>query len=142
MKRGPRTYIHRVKVEFGDCDPGGIVWYPNFLGWCDAASRNFFIAAGVPPWRELTKTRGIIGTPLVDQSTTFLRPASYDDVIDIHTWIDEWGTKSFVTRYDLKRGDELLAEGRDKRVFAQRHPTEPGRIQALPIPEDIRRMCE
>jgi 4-hydroxybenzoyl-CoA thioesterase len=137
-----RVYVHRVKVEFGDCDPAGIVWYPNFVGWCDAASRNFFIDAGVPPWRELTRTRGILGTPLVDQSTVFHRPASYDDVIDIHTSIIEWGEKRFVTRYDLKRGDELLAEGRDTRVFCRRHPDDPKRIQALVVPEDIRKLCE
>ena len=38
--------------------------------------------------------------------------------------------------------DDLIAQGRDKRVFAQRHPTDPSRIQALLIPPDIRAMCE
>ena len=138
----PRVYVHHVQVEFGDCDPAGIVWYPNFVGWCDAASRNFFITAGVPPWRELTRTRGILGTPLIEQSTVFHRPASYDDRIQIHTSIVEWGEKKFVTRYELKRDDVLLAEGRDTRVFCRRHPDDPARIQALPIPEDIRKLCE
>jgi len=38
----------QVTVEFGDCDPAQIVYYPNFFRWMDAASRHFFIACGVP----------------------------------------------------------------------------------------------
>ena len=32
----------------------------------DAASLSFFMQCGVPPWRELVKTRGIVGTPLLE----------------------------------------------------------------------------
>ena len=56
----PRTTLYRVKIEFGDCDPAGIVFYPNFQRWIDAASLAFFMQCGVPPWRELVKTRGIV----------------------------------------------------------------------------------
>ena len=37
-----RTITHTVRVEFGDCDPAAIVWFPNFFRWIDAASRHFF----------------------------------------------------------------------------------------------------
>ena len=58
------THVHRVEVHFGDCDPAGIVFFPNFSRWMDEASLAFFRAQGVPPWRELLKTRGIVGTHL------------------------------------------------------------------------------
>jgi 4-hydroxybenzoyl-CoA thioesterase len=61
-----RTTQFRVTIQFGDCDPAGIVFYPNFQRWMDAASLSFFMQCGVPPWRELVKTRGIVGTPLGD----------------------------------------------------------------------------
>ena len=51
------VHIHRVTVHFGDCDPAGIVFFPNFLRWMDQSSLAFFMACGVPPWRELVKTR-------------------------------------------------------------------------------------
>jgi 4-hydroxybenzoyl-CoA thioesterase len=137
----PRVQIHRIHVEFGDCDPAQIAYYPNFFRWFDAASRHFFEDCGVPPWRELEKTRGIIGTPVVDASSRFIRPTSYGDVVEVHTSIEEWREKSFVTKYELRRGDALLAEGRDVRIFAIRHPADPARIKAVPIPEDIRIMC-
>ena len=64
-----RTHIHRVDVHFGDCDPAGIVFFPNFSRWMDEASGAFFLACGVPPWRELMKDRGIVGTPLLEIHT-------------------------------------------------------------------------
>ena len=62
----------------------------------DAASLHFFAPPASPPWREFEAPTGIIGTPLVDASARFLRPATYGDVIDIETAIDEWRGKSFV----------------------------------------------
>ena len=49
----PRTTLFTVDVHFGDCDPAGIVFFPNFSRWMDSASLAFFMACGVPPWREL-----------------------------------------------------------------------------------------
>lgn len=137
-----RVHIHHVNVEFGDCDPAQIAYFPNFFRWYDAASRHFFESCGVPPWRELEKTVGIIGTPVVDAHSRFVRPTSYGDRIEVHTSVEEWREKSFVMRYELRRGKDLLAEGRDTRIFAIRHPEDPSRIKAIPIPQDIRRMCE
>lgn len=136
-----RVQIHRINVEFGDCDPAQIVFFPNFFRWYDASSRHFFEDCGLPPWRELEKTTGIIGTPVVDISSRFLRPATYGEVIDVHTSIVEWNEKSFVMKHEIRRGEELLAEGRDVRVFATRHPDDPKRMRAIPIPENIKRMC-
>jgi 4-hydroxybenzoyl-CoA thioesterase len=137
----PRVNIHRISVEFGDCDPAQIVFFPNFFRWYDASSRHFFEDCGLPPWRELEKTTGIIGTPVVDISSRFLLPATYGEVIEVHTSIVEWNTKSFVMKHEIRRGEALLAEGRDVRVFATRHPDDPKRMRAIPIPEDIKRMC-
>ena len=73
--------IYTVRVEFGDCDPAGIVWFPNFFRWIDAASRHFFAERGVPRWEETAQTLGVIGTPLVDTHTRFVKSASYGDTL-------------------------------------------------------------
>ena len=70
--RMTRRHVAHFTVEFGDCDPAGIVFYPNFFRWMDAASLHYFRAAGVPPWRDFEAQRGIIGTPLVDASARFV----------------------------------------------------------------------
>jgi len=135
-------HITEFTVEFGDCDPAQIVFYPNFLRWIDSAARHFFQSAGVPPWSELEAATGIIGTPLVEVSARFLRPATYGQKIAVETSIAEWRGKTFVLKHVIRRGDDVLVEGQEVRLFARRHPTDPKRIEAVPAPDDIRRLLE
>jgi 4-hydroxybenzoyl-CoA thioesterase len=107
----------------------------------DEASLAFFMACGVPPWRELLKTRGIVGTPLLEIHTTFHKPATYGQTLAVHTCIDLWTTRTFRHRHVVRRGDDLLCEGTEVRAFVRRHPDDPDRIQAIPVPEDIKALC-
>jgi 4-hydroxybenzoyl-CoA thioesterase len=93
------------------------------------------------PWRELVKTRGIIGTPLLEINTRFSRPATYGDRLQIHTSVEEWRDKVFRHRHLVKRGDELLCEGTEIRAFCVRLPENPDRIKSIPVPEDIKALC-
>jgi len=136
----PRTVLYTQRVEFGDCDPARIVWFPNFFRWIDAASRHFFIQCGVPSWDETEKTRGIIGTPLVDTHARFVKTASYGDTLQIHVHVAEWREKSFVQRYRVTRGEDLIMECDEVRIFAARREDGKG-IRALPIPADIKTLC-
>ena len=138
-----RRHTTRFTIEFGDCDPARIVYYPNFLRWIDAASRHFFVAAGVGSWSDLEiSTTGILGTPLVDVTARFLRPATYGEEIAVETWIDEWRGKSFVMKHVVRRGEDVLVEAQEIRVFARRHPDDPARIQAVAAPEEIRKRID
>ena len=110
-----KTTVYDIRVQFGDCDPAGIVFFPNFSKWMDAASLHFFMECGVPPWRELVKTTGIVGTPLLEIHTRFMRPATYGQTLHIHTSIEEWRDKVFIQKHIVKRGDEVLCEGRETR---------------------------
>ena len=136
-----KTHIHTVDVHFGDCDPAGIVFFPNFLKWMDQSSLAFFMACGVKPWRELAKTRGIVGTPLLEINTKFSRPATYGEQIQVHTTVESWAAKTFTHRHQVRRGEDLLCEGTEVRAFVIRDPENPERIRAIPIPEDIRLLC-
>ena len=135
-----KEVVYTVRVEFGDCDPARIVWFPNFFRWVDAASRNFFIQCGVPPWTETEKTLGVIGTPLVDTKAKFIATATYGDTLHLHTSVGEWRSKSFVQRYRVTRAGDTIMECEEVRIFAGRR--EDGGIRALPIPDEIRRLCE
>ncbi len=137
----PKTVVYEVNVMFGDCDPAGIVFFPNFSRWMDEATLAFFMAQGVPPWRELVKTRGIIGTPLLEINTKFFRPATYGETIHVHTTVEEWAAKTFRHRHVVKRGDTVLCEGTEVRAFCIRDPENPERIKAIPVPEDIKALC-
>jgi 4-hydroxybenzoyl-CoA thioesterase len=131
-------------VEFGDCDPAQIVFYPNFLRWMDAASLHYFEAAGVPAWHRRPERAqdGVIGTPIVEVTVRFLAPATYGDRIAVESTITEWRRTSFVMEHRIRRGDTVLVQGREVRVFARRHPDDPQRIQAVEPPVDIRARCD
>ena len=136
-----KTNIYRVNVQFGDCDPAGIVFFPNFNRWMDEASLAFFMSCGLPPWRELVKTRGIVGIPLLEIHTKFLKTATYGETIEIHTTVEEWSRKTFRHRHQVNRGETLLCEGTEVRAFVMRDPADPDRLRAMEVPEDIKAIC-
>lgn len=136
-----RRHIHRLRVAFVDCDPAQIVHFSNYFRWFDTASREFFTACGVPGWRDTERESGIIGTPLVDAQASFRSPATYGEDIEIESWVESWGGKSFTMRHVARRGDTVLAEGREVRVFAVRESVDPPVIRAVAVPADIRALC-
>jgi 4-hydroxybenzoyl-CoA thioesterase len=140
-----RTVVYTQRVEFGDCDPARIVWFPNFFRWIDAASRHFFLQCGVPPWHETERASGLIGPPLVDTHARFVKTASYGDTLQIHVHVAEWRDKSFVQRYQIQRENadgsvDLIMECDEVRIFAAHRENGQG-IRAIPIPADIKALC-
>jgi 4-hydroxybenzoyl-CoA thioesterase len=129
--------LYRVNVEFGDCDPAGIVYFPNFFRWMDAASRHWFVHRGLPTWRETEARWGVIGTPIVDAHSKFFKAAMYGERLAIETTVAEWRTKSFVQRHRIWRDADLLVEGTEVRVFAARGESGVG-IRAVAVPEEVR----
>ena len=136
-----KTIVYEVEVMFGDCDPAGIVFFPNFSKWMDASSLNFFVKCGVPTWRELFKTTGIIGTPLLEIHTRFMRTATYGETLQVHTSVQEWRSKTIQQKHIVMRGDTVLCEGLETRAFCIRHPDDPDRIKAINVPADIKALC-
>ena len=141
MSQAAVSVIYEVEVMFGDCDPAGIVFFPNFSKWMDASSLNFFVKCGVPTWRDLYKTTGIIGTPLLEINTRFISPATYGERLRVHTSIQEWRSKVFIQKHIVTRGDTLICEGTETRAFCIRHPDNPDGIKAVAVPADIRALC-
>jgi 4-hydroxybenzoyl-CoA thioesterase len=142
----PRSTTHTVYVTFGDCDPAGIVFFPNFSRWMDTASLSFFMQCGVPPWRELEKTRGIVGTPLLEINTKFMKSATYGETLTVTTHVEEWRAKVVVQMHRITRDRpdgavDLICEGREVRAFVKRDDKDRDRLRAIPVPEDIRLLC-
>ena len=138
----PRTTTIAVDVRFGDCDPAGIVFYPNFQRWMDAASLSFFQQCGVPPWPEHAQTRGSVGTPLLEIPTRFVTAATYGETLSIETHVEDWKAKVFTQRHRVVRDGTLICEGTETRAFVRRDAENRDRLRAMAIPEDIRALCE
>jgi 4-hydroxybenzoyl-CoA thioesterase len=126
----------RILVEFADCDPAGIVFYANYFRWFDDCTTALFLAAGLPI-RKLFKSHKVVGIPIVDAHARFLKPSSYGDELEVESRISEWRNSSFVISHTFYRNGELALEGFETRVWAAAHPSEEGRLKALPIPGDV-----
>ena len=134
----PEALVSRrtVLIEWGDCDPADIVFYPNYFRWFDASTANHFAVAGLPK-PELLKAYGVVGFPMVDTQAKFHIPSRYGDEVEIETRFSRFGTSSFDVEHRLMRGDRLAVEGFEKRVLVRRKDDGTG-MTSCPIPEEVK----
>jgi 4-hydroxybenzoyl-CoA thioesterase len=128
--------ITTIRVEWGDCDPAGIVYYPNFFHWCAVATWNFFAARGLPI-TELQKRYGTIGFPLLEASAAFRVPSRPQDVLTIATSLGEVRRKTVELHHAFSRDGVALLTARELRVWAEHDAARPYGLRAARIPQDV-----
>ena len=133
------TFTHRrtVRIEWGDCDPAQIVFYPRYFAMFDGATQELFRAALGVPKIEWVKTYGIIGIPMVDTRAKFIVPSRYGDDIVIESRVARFGGSSFDVVHRVLRGETLAIEGFETRVWAGADPDKPGAIKGYKIPAEV-----
>jgi 4-hydroxybenzoyl-CoA thioesterase len=131
------VYRRQFPIEWGHCDPAGIVFNSRFFEFFDWSSWMLFEAAlGVRPG-DLAKTFGIIGIPLVDAKARFMRPAKFNDIAEIVSEISRFGRTSFDVEHRISIDGELAVEGSETRVWAAQDADDATRLRALPIPAEV-----
>lgn len=134
------TFTHRrtVRIEWGDCDPAQIVFYPRYFAMFDGATQELFRAALGIPKIEWTKKFGIVGIPMVDTRAKFIVPSRYGDDIVIESRISRFGGSSFDVEHRVFRPGEVLSiEASETRVWAGRDPDKPDSIKGVKIPPEV-----
>ena len=129
------TSRRTVTIEWGDCDPAGIVFFPRYFCWFDGSTASHFRAAGLPK-PELIRRYNVVGWPIVDARATFHVPSRFGDEVGIETRIMRFGRSSFDVEHRLMRGDVLAVEGFEKRVLAARS-ADGERLTAYPVPGEV-----
>ena len=130
-----------VEIEWGDCDPAGIVHFPRYMFFFDCCTISLFETVGLPKQRMLKDYR-MAGYPVVDLHTRFLIPSRFGDMVTIESAISEWRRSSFVVRHRLLRGDALAVECFETRVWTVHDPSDPERLMGAPVPPDVRERFE
>jgi 4-hydroxybenzoyl-CoA thioesterase len=126
----------RCEVYWGDCDPAGIIFYPTYFRWVDAASWALFESAGFgPKWMK----EHHMAMPLVSAECQFLAPALHGDRCEVRSRIARFGGKSFVVEHDIVRSDETpLAKAKETRVWG-RYVDGPGTpMKGQTITDDVK----
>ena len=132
-----RVFVTPLVVGFGDCDPAGIVFYPNFFRWFDLSSHQMWRNAGYDIER-VRADEGLIAGALVEVGGTFRSPVFPGESIEVHSWVGKWTTRTFRVEHRVVRGDTLLAEGFEVRVFVRPDAKSRGKLHAVQIPDDFR----
>jgi 4-hydroxybenzoyl-CoA thioesterase len=125
-----------VQLRWGECDPAGIIFYPTYFLWFDAAAWNMFAQVGYSAKRLRSEN---LAMPLVAAGCEFKHPAEQEDRCEIRSRITRWGGKSFVVAHEVVRIDgTLLAAGSETRVWG-RYENGPGTpLRGQPISEDLK----
>src|SRR5580692_3010502 len=89
-KRRPVLINRRtIQVEWGDCDPACIVFYPRYFEWFDACTSALLATAGFSK-PDLFSKEGI-GIPMVDTRSRFLIPSQFGDQLTVETMASRFG---------------------------------------------------
>ena len=131
------TNRQNIRIEWGDCDPAGIVYFPRYFEFFDACTRALFERAGLFK-RDMLKTYDIVGIPVVDMKATFKIATRFGDDIVVDSSVTKWGTSSFVVHHLLLKGDAIAVECLETRVWAANRNGDPEQLEARSIPDAIK----
>src|SRR5258708_16317957 len=105
------TNRREIKIEWGDCDPFGIVFFPRYFEYFDACTNALFHRALGYPKVEMLRRFKIAGIPLVQASCDFKVPSSYGDIVAVESCVTQWGTSSFSLPHQPVRRGGLAGGG-------------------------------
>ena len=130
-----RPFSCKIRVDWGDCDPAGIVFYPNFYRWMDRGFWLLLESKGLT--LEILRSRyKSLGGPLVDTGARFISPARPGDNLTVNIQIKHWGEKSFRVEYRFSRQALPIAHGFEVRVWGILQ--QDGSIKSGSIPKEVR----
>ncbi|MEI9852365.1 MAG: acyl-CoA thioesterase [Sphingomonas sp.] len=135
-------FARAFRIEWGQCDPAGIVYAPRYLDMFGESTILLFEAAGLPRKRDMLREMGVAGFPMVDVSARFLRPTAYGDDVTIESAAPDFGNSSFAVAHRLLLGDAVCVECTEKRVWTVPAPDRPGGLKAERVPDSIRALFE
>jgi 4-hydroxybenzoyl-CoA thioesterase len=136
LSKAKITNRKTIHIEWGDCDPAQIVYFPRYFAYFDACTAGLFKKVGLPK-RQMLKTYGILGIPLVDLRASFKAPSRFSDTVIVESEITEWRRSSFSVRHRLFNKGILAVECFEIRVWATVSESDPERIESKPVPREV-----
>ena len=127
---------YEMTVQWGDCDPADIVYYPNYYRWMDNASHHMFAQRGFS-FDEMRRIYNSLGFPLVSAEATFTAPSRVGDNLTIHSRLASKSKKSVVVEHHVLRDEIVCVMGREIRIMGAKRP-EDGVLYGMELPEKFK----
>ncbi|WDI32439.1 thioesterase family protein [Hyphococcus flavus] len=119
------TFLHPLRVRWGECDPQGIVFNVNYFLYFDVGITEYMRALGY-------QGDNILEFYTVNANADFRGSAKFDDELEVGARCARLGNKSMTVAMAIFRNEELLTEGALTYVHAER-----GTQDTSPLPSDF-----
>jgi 4-hydroxybenzoyl-CoA thioesterase len=132
------TNTRNLRIEWCDCDPAGIIFYPRYFEMFDTSTTVLIERALGMNKIDYLKAYSFAGHPVVETRARFKFPTRFGDEVAIESRLVECGRSSFKIEHSLTKGGALAVEGLETRVWVVRLAGESPRMKSQPIPADVR----
>jgi len=125
------------RIEFYDTDMAGIVHFANFFRFMESAEVELLRSLGISvrlPWGG-----EMIGFPRVSAACDYLRPARFEDVLDVTVTVAKVGRSSVTYAFEFGKDGEVIARGTVTSVCCR---VLGEKFESMPIPDGIRELLE
>jgi acyl-CoA thioester hydrolase len=106
-------FVHRLRVRYHECDQQGRVFNAHYLAYFDIALTELWRAAFGSYQAVVEQGVDVV---VVEATTRFQAPATFDDEIDIEVAVARMGATSLALEETVRRDGELLVSGRTVHV--------------------------
>ncbi len=121
------TKTFAIRVYYEDTDFSGNVYHANYLKYCERARSDYLRVMGVDQNAMFAEGQSFVVRRMICE---FLRPAKFDDVLEVETQLSEMTGARFELSQAVKRGQEILfsaavtvaivdRQGRPKRISTE-----------------------
>jgi 4-hydroxybenzoyl-CoA thioesterase len=131
------TSTRKTRIEWGDCDPAGIIFFARYFEFFDISTTVLIERALGMKKIDYLKHYNFSGHPLVETRARFLLPTRFGDEVAIETAVVGCGRSSFKVEHRLTHDGALAVEGFETRVWVVRDADDPRRIKSQPIPPQV-----
>jgi 4-hydroxybenzoyl-CoA thioesterase len=131
------TNNRKMRIEWGDCDPAGIIFFARYFEFFDVSSTMLIERALGMKKIEYLKAYNFADHPLVETRARFLLPTRFGDEVAIDSAVVGCGRSSFKIEHRLTHGGALAVEGFETRVWVIRDAADPRHMKAQAMPPKV-----
>ena len=124
-----------MTVEFGHCDPAGVIFAKRVFEYFDTSTWMLFVTALGVGRADFITTYGIL--PLVDVRASYRKPVKFGDFVEIISRIAQFRRSSFEVEHRITVAGDLAVEGAEIRVWAVGDKDDATKIHARAIPAEV-----
>ncbi len=95
-------------VNYWETDKMAIVHHSNYIKWFEEARLHFLRSCNIP-YDKIEKSG--IWLPVYEVYAKFIKPASFEDKIDIDVWIKELTQIKLILEYAVLKEEDLIVTG-------------------------------